>query len=88
MIRRRSPQPELLRQSDAPPQGPTTSTESQPWGFIPLEIGIVSAEEQRLQAVSVRYHRAGNSFAFDLEKLSQAVDGDDNLSVNQRIILG
>jgi hypothetical protein len=31
----------------------------QPWRFIPLKIGIVSAEEQGLQTVSVRQNRAG-----------------------------
>ena len=46
----------------------------EPWGFIPLEIGIVSAEERGLQAVSVRNNRAGNPLPLDLEELSQSVD--------------
>src|ERR1035437_1765445 len=65
-----------------------SSPDSQPWGFIPLEIGIVSAEEQGLQAVSVRNNRAGNPLPLDLEELSQSVDRGDNLPVNQRVILG
>ena len=64
------------------------SPDLQPWGFIPLEIGIVSAEEQGLEAVSVRDNRGGNPFSLDLEELSQSVDRDDNVPVNQRVILG
>ena len=64
------------------------SPASQTWGFIPLEIGIVSAEKQGLQAVSVRYNRAGNPLSLYLEELSQAVDCLDNLPVNQRVVLG
>src|SRR5450759_2971374 len=64
------------------------SPHSQPWGFIPLEIGIVSAEEQGLQAVSVRDDRAGNPLALDREELSQPVDRGDDVSVNQRVVSG
>ena len=45
----------------------------QPWGFIPLEIRIVSAEDHGLQAVRVRYNRAGNPLALHLEVLQEAV---------------
>ena len=60
----------------------------EPWGFIPLEIGIVSAEEQGLQAVSVRYYRARNPLPLDLEELTQSVDRGDNVSVNERVVFG
>ena len=66
---------------------PGTPTCSQPWGFIPLEIGIVSAEEQGLQ-VSVRDNRAGNPLPLDLEELPQSVDRLDNVPVNQSVVLG
>ena len=62
--------------------------DSQPWGFIPLEIGIVSAEEHGLQSVSVRNNRAGNPLPLDLEELPQSVDRLDDLPVNQRVVLG
>src|SRR5215472_1684889 len=60
--------------------------DSQPWGFIPLEIGIVSAEEQGFQAVSIRDYRARNPLPFDLKELSQSVDRGYNLTVNQRVV--
>ena len=59
-----------------------------PRGFIPFEIGIVSAEEQGLQAVSVRYYRARNPLPLDLEELTQSVDRGDNVSVNERVVFG
>src|ERR1035438_2579445 len=59
---------------------------SQPWGFIPLEIGIVSAKEQGLQAVSVLDNRAGNPLPLDFDDLSQPVDRGDNLPVNQGVV--
>jgi len=65
-----------------------TPTRLQPWEFIPFEIGIVSAEEQGLQAVSVRQNRAGNPFSLDREELSQPVDRGDDVSVNQGIVSG
>jgi hypothetical protein len=72
------------RHRDAKP----TSPDSQPWGFIPFEVGIVSAEEQGFQAVSVRNNRAGNPLSLDREELSQSVDRGRNFSVDQRVVLG
>ena len=50
----------------------SASPDLQPWGFIPLEIGIVSAEEQGLEAVSVRDNRAGNPLSLELEDLKNS----------------
>jgi hypothetical protein len=48
----------------------------------------ITVEKRLHKILDETYNRAGNPFPFDLEELSQAVDRDDNLPVNQRVILG
>jgi hypothetical protein len=56
--------------------------------LIPLEIRVVSAEEQALQPLSIRQDRLWNSLPLGGEKIGQPVDGDDNVPVEHRVVPG
>src|SRR5262249_1814319 len=55
---------------------------SQPWRFISSELGIISAEQQAFQALSIRQDRSRNPLPLETKELRQPIDCDDHIAVN------
>jgi hypothetical protein len=51
-------------------------------------MGVVPAEEQTLESVRIIKDLAGNPFSLVFQLLYEAIDDDDDLSVNQSVFAG
>jgi hypothetical protein len=61
---------------------------SQSWRFIALEVRVISAKEEALQALRAPKNVDWNSLTFRGKKIDESVDRDNDTFVNQRIRLG
>ena len=57
----------------------------QPWGFIPLEIWVVSAKQEALQALRIPKNLVGNALTLHFEKTGEPVNCLSDTPVNQSI---
>jgi hypothetical protein len=60
---------------------------SQSWRFVPIEVGIVSAKEEVLQALRVPQNVAWNPLTLRTKEIDKSVDRGGNTLMNQRIRL-
>jgi hypothetical protein len=61
---------------------------SQSWRFVALELRVISAKKEALQALRAPKNVDWNSLTFRGKKIDESVDRDNDTFVNQRIRLG
>jgi hypothetical protein len=60
---------------------------SQSWWFLALEVRVISAKKEALQALRVSKNVVWNSLTFRGKRIDESVDRDNDTFVNQRIRL-
>jgi hypothetical protein len=63
------------------------ATASQSWRFVALEIRVMSAKKEALQALSIPQNVVWNPFTFRAKEIDESVDRGGDTLVNQRIRL-
>jgi len=61
---------------------------SQSWRFVALEVRVISAKEEALQALGVAKNVVWDPLTFRGKEIDESVDGGGDTLVNQRIRLG
>jgi len=63
------------------------TTASQSWRFVALEVRVMSAKKEALQALSIPQNVVWNPFTFRAKEIDESVDRGGDTLVNQRIRL-
>jgi hypothetical protein len=63
------------------------ATASQSWRFVALEVRVMSAKKEALQALSIPQNVVWNPFTFRAKEIDESVDRGGDTLVNQRIRL-
>ena len=61
---------------------------SQSWRFVALEVKVISAKKEALQALRVPKNVVWNPLTFRRKEIDESVDRGGDTLVNQRIPLG